>query len=55
MNTLVYADVTDEQTSSASTIASTVQQMSISFGVAARVADRRILRARQPALQSDRR
>jgi EmrB/QacA subfamily drug resistance transporter len=34
MNTLVYADVTDEQTSSASTIASTFQQMSISFGVA---------------------
>ncbi|QVL30016.1 DHA2 family efflux MFS transporter permease subunit [Telmatocola sphagniphila] len=35
MNTLVYADVTDEQTSSASTIASTMQQMAISFGVAA--------------------
>ncbi len=34
MNTLVYADVTSEQTSSASTIASTLQQMSISFGVA---------------------
>jgi EmrB/QacA subfamily drug resistance transporter len=34
MNTLVYADVTDAQTSSASTIASTAQQMSISFGVA---------------------
>ena len=34
MNTLVYADVTAEQTSSASTIASTMQQMSISFGVA---------------------
>jgi MFS family permease len=34
MNTLVYADVTDEQTSAASTIASTFQQMSISFGVA---------------------
>jgi len=34
MNTLVYADVTDEQSSSASTIASTMQQMSISFGVA---------------------
>ena len=34
MNTLVYADVTDEQTSAASSIASTVQQMSISFGVA---------------------
>lgn len=34
MNTLVYADVTDEQTSSASTVASTFQQMSISFGVA---------------------
>jgi EmrB/QacA subfamily drug resistance transporter len=34
MNTLVYADITDEQTSSASTIASTMQQMAISFGVA---------------------
>ncbi len=35
MNTLVYADVTAEQTSNASSIASTMQQMSISFGVAA--------------------
>lgn len=35
MNTLVYSDVTAEQTSSASTIASTMQQMSMSFGVAA--------------------
>ena len=34
MNTLVYADMTEEQTSSASSIASTMQQMSISFGVA---------------------
>ncbi len=34
MNTLVFANVTEEQASSASTIASTVQQMSISFGVA---------------------
>jgi EmrB/QacA subfamily drug resistance transporter len=34
MNTLAYADVTEEETSSASTIASTTQQMSISFGVA---------------------
>ena len=34
MNTLVYADVTEEQASSASSIASTTQQMSISFGVA---------------------
>jgi EmrB/QacA subfamily drug resistance transporter len=34
MNTLAYADVTEEQTSSASSIASTMQQMSISFGVA---------------------
>ena len=34
MNTLVYADVDEEQTSSASSIASTMQQMSISFGVA---------------------
>ena len=34
MNTLVYADVSEEDSSSASTIASTMQQMSISFGVA---------------------
>ncbi len=34
MNTLVYADVTANMTSAASTIASTGQQMSISFGVA---------------------
>lgn len=34
MNTLVYADVAPEETSSASTISSTGQQMSISFGVA---------------------
>jgi len=34
MNTLVYADVTEERTSNASSIASTMQQMSISFGVA---------------------
>jgi EmrB/QacA subfamily drug resistance transporter len=34
MNTLVYADVTEEQASKASSIASTAQQMSISFGVA---------------------
>jgi EmrB/QacA subfamily drug resistance transporter len=35
MNTLVYADISDAQSSSASSIASTMQQMSISFGVAA--------------------
>jgi MFS family permease len=34
MNTLVFADVTDEQASSASSIASTVQQLSITFGIA---------------------
>ena len=34
MNTLAFADITEEQASSASTIASTMQQMSISFGVA---------------------
>jgi len=34
MNTLVYADTTEEQSSAASSIASTMQQMSISFGVA---------------------
>jgi MFS family permease len=35
MNTLVFADIDEEDTSSASSIASTMQQMSISFGVAA--------------------
>jgi EmrB/QacA subfamily drug resistance transporter len=35
MNTLVYADIGAEDTSAASTIASMMQQMSISFGVAA--------------------
>jgi len=35
MNTLTYADVSDEDASKASTIASTAQQMSMSFGVAA--------------------
>ena len=34
MNTLVYADTTDVESSAASSIASTMQQMSISFGVA---------------------
>ncbi|MGA8273574.1 MAG: DHA2 family efflux MFS transporter permease subunit, partial [Candidatus Sulfotelmatobacter sp.] len=34
MNTLVYADVDEEQTSNASSIASTMQQMSVSFSVA---------------------
>ncbi len=34
MNTLAYADVAPAQASGASTIASTVQQMSVSFGVA---------------------
>jgi len=34
MNTLVYADVPREKTSGASAITSTVQQMSISFGIA---------------------
>jgi EmrB/QacA subfamily drug resistance transporter len=35
MNTLVYADVNERQASGASTIASTVQQLAVSFGVAA--------------------
>jgi EmrB/QacA subfamily drug resistance transporter len=35
MNTLVFADIAEEDTSGASSIASTAQQMSISFGVAA--------------------
>jgi EmrB/QacA subfamily drug resistance transporter len=34
MNTLVYADIAEPDTSMASTLASTVQQMSMSFGVA---------------------
>jgi EmrB/QacA subfamily drug resistance transporter len=34
MNTLAFADTTETQTSSASSIASTMQQMSVSFGVA---------------------
>src|SRR5580704_5680186 len=34
MNTLVFSDVTEEQASAASSIASTMQQMAISFGVA---------------------
>jgi EmrB/QacA subfamily drug resistance transporter len=34
MNTLAYADISHEQASGASTIASTVQQMAVSFGVA---------------------
>jgi EmrB/QacA subfamily drug resistance transporter len=34
MNSLAYADTTDAQASGASTIASTVQQLSISFGIA---------------------
>lgn len=34
MNTLVYADIGSEDASAASSIASTIQQMSISFGVA---------------------
>jgi len=34
MNTLVYSDVPQQQTSNASSIASTLQQLSISFGVA---------------------
>jgi EmrB/QacA subfamily drug resistance transporter len=35
MNTLVYADVTERDAAGASTIASTVQQLAVSFGVAA--------------------
>jgi len=35
MNTLVYADVPDANASNASSIASTFQQLSVSFGVAA--------------------
>ncbi len=35
MNTLIYADIPDDRASNASSIASTMQQMSVSFGVAA--------------------
>jgi MFS family permease len=35
MNTLAYADVSAEEASAASTLASTVQQLAVSFGVAA--------------------
>jgi ABC-type uncharacterized transport system permease subunit len=35
MNTLVYAEVADTDASMASTMSSTMQQMSLSFGVAA--------------------
>ena len=35
MNTLAYADVNEHEASGASTIASTVQQLAVSFGVAA--------------------
>jgi hypothetical protein len=34
MNTLVYSDISESEASSGSSIASTMQQMSISFGVA---------------------
>jgi MFS family permease len=34
MNTLAYADVNEREASGASTIASTIQQMAVSFGVA---------------------
>jgi hypothetical protein len=41
MNTLTYADINEEQTSNASSIASTKQQMSISFwGCVGRSCDR---------------
>ena len=47
MNTLVFADVTEEDTSSASTIASTpMQQMSISFGVCVGVPGHGVLHSR---------
>ena len=35
MNTLAYSDVSEREASPASTIASTIQQMAVSFGVAA--------------------
>jgi uncharacterized membrane protein YbhN (UPF0104 family) len=34
MNTLAYSDIGEHEASSASTIASTVQQLAVSFGVA---------------------
>jgi hypothetical protein len=35
MSTLAYSDIDEREVSSASTIASTIQQMAVSFGVAA--------------------
>ena len=49
MNTLVYAEIDEEEASAASSIASTAQQMSISFGVASRIADHRVLLAHHRA------
>ena len=43
MNTLGYADVNQDQASGASTIASTVQQLAVSFGVASASLTRRLL------------
>ena len=54
MNTLVYAEIDEEEASAASSIASTAQQMSISFGVACRIADHRVLLAHHRALKSAR-
>jgi predicted MFS family arabinose efflux permease len=53
MNTLVYADIEEKDASSASSIASTMQQMSISFGVAIGGAGHSVFRS-QHALQSGR-
>ena len=53
MNTLVYADITEEQTSNASSIASTMQQMSISFGVAAAGLTTAFFIPKNPAMSSE--
>ena len=49
MNTLAYADIGDRDTSSASTIASTVQQLAVSFGRRGCIARRRVVHPRSAA------
>jgi hypothetical protein len=47
MNTLVYADIPDDKASNASSIASTMQQMSVSFGVRGGRTDHGIVHSHQ--------
>ena len=53
MNTLVYADIPDDKASNASSIASTMQQMSISFGVAAAGLTTALFIPKNPATSSE--